>query len=476
MKRGVVLDLETSGIDSSFSSILQGSAVCFNLDTFEEIDRFDYRGRMKKFFSCPHPKALLINHVSIDQLKNHENSNFKLVSDMQKKFLEWGECIYYGWNNIQFDRHHLRSSLYQNCLPPYLTNTNGNQEGDFLKITHAASTVYPNSFVRPLNDKGSITFQLEKFGPANNIYAEKAHDSLSDVIQTLNVGKLIKERCPDVWENSLITSSKKGVFELIDQDKIYMSSRWFRGKSYSAALAFICKNPAYENQIYFFNLKYDPELIFDLDRNELKKLFKGKNKVFEMAKANDGPLFLDEKYLYQIDEYKDFSPDELHERMMKVRSNKTFIEKFSNLLIDKEEDKNLTQDQSEKLIENRIYDGFATQKDNYLMQEFHAAVPKKKFEIANKIEDIRFNEFAKRVLFEEFPDFLPKKEYDKREKIIAENHLTLDKTPWITIPQAMQAIDDLREQEEEEIDLVKLDEIDEYLTEMQEKFENIIKK
>ena len=63
-----------------------------------------------------------------------------------------------------------------------------------------------------------------------------------------------------------------------------------------------------------------------------------------------------------------------------------------------------------------------------------------------------------------------------REKIIAENHLTLDKTPWITIPQAMQAIDDLREQEEEEIDLVKLDEIDEYLTEMQEKFENIIKK
>ena len=128
MKRGVVLDFETSGIDSSFSSILQGSAVCFDLDTFEEIDRFDYRGRMKTSFCCPHPKALLLNHVSIDQLKKHENSNFKLVSDMQKKFLEWGECIYFGWNNIQFDRHHLRSSLYQSCLPPYLTNTNGNQE------------------------------------------------------------------------------------------------------------------------------------------------------------------------------------------------------------------------------------------------------------------------------------------------------------------------------------------------------------
>ena len=90
MKRGVVLDFETSGIDSSFSSILQGSAVCFNLDTFEEIDRFDYRGRMKKFFAVPHPKALIVNHVSIDQLKNHENSNFKLVSDMQKKIFGVG--------------------------------------------------------------------------------------------------------------------------------------------------------------------------------------------------------------------------------------------------------------------------------------------------------------------------------------------------------------------------------------------------
>ena len=109
------------------------------------------------------------------------------------------------------------------------------------------------------------------------------------------------------------------------------------------------------------------------------------------------------------------------------------------------------------------------------MQDFHAAVPEKKFEIANKIEDIRFNEFAKRVLYEEFPEFLPNKEFDKREKIIAENHLTLEEKPWITIPQAMQAIDDLREQEEE-TDFEKLDEIDEYLTEMQEKFENVLKK
>ena len=34
-------------------------------------------------------------------------------------------------------------------------------------------------------------------------------------------------------------------------------------------------------------------------------------------------------------------------KMKKIRSNKEFIEKFTNLLIDKSEDRELTQDQSE---------------------------------------------------------------------------------------------------------------------------------
>ena len=75
MKNFVIYDLETSGIDSAFSSILQAAAICVD-ENFNEIDRFNLRGKMKKEYPIPHPKALLVNDVSIDQLKNHENSNF----------------------------------------------------------------------------------------------------------------------------------------------------------------------------------------------------------------------------------------------------------------------------------------------------------------------------------------------------------------------------------------------------------------
>ena len=86
----------------SFSSILQAAAVCID-ENFNEIDRFNLRGKMKKEYPVPHPKALLVNDVSIDQLKNNENSNFALISEIQNKFLSWGECLFIGYNSIGFD-------------------------------------------------------------------------------------------------------------------------------------------------------------------------------------------------------------------------------------------------------------------------------------------------------------------------------------------------------------------------------------
>ena len=474
MTKIVIYDLETSGIDAAFSSILQAAAICVD-ENFNEIERFDLRGKMKREYPIPHPKALLVNDVRVDQLKSHENSNFSLINKVQNKFLSWGECLFIGYNSIGFDEHHLRQSFYQSALPPYLTNTNGNKRGDAMKLLHTASASHPNAFVRPISDDtGRPTFQLSEIARVNNILQEKAHDALSDVEATLEVCRLIKERCPDVWNSSLETASKVDVYKKMDQDKVFCASRFFRGKEYTHGITYLTKNPTYENHVYCFDLKYDPEMIFDLDRNELKKLFKGKNKCFHVVKANEQPILLDESYLYQTDEYKDENPEVISNRMKLIRSNKNFIEKFTNLLMDIQEDKVLSQDQSEKFLEKQIYDGFPSSKDNYLMSDFHAAEPEKKYDLANKISDVRYKEFALRVMYNEYPELMPNKEILKRDKIVAKNHLTLEDKPWCTIPQAMNAIDDLRESEDE-VNFERLEEIDEYIQELNTKFENDLK-
>lgn len=469
----VFYDFETSGLSSAFSSIIQAAAILTD-ENFNIIDSFNIRGRMKKEYPVPHPAALLVNGTSIDQLKNEELSNFGLMAEIQKRFLAWGEVTFIGFNSIAFDEHFLRQGLYQSALPPYLTNTNGNKRGDAMKLLHTAASVAPNSFVRPLNDDtGKISFKLELFAKANGIAHDNAHDALSDVMATMEVCKLIKEKCSDVWESSLKTLSKQDVHEYLDQDKIFCASRWFRGKEYTNGLAYLTVNPTYQNQIYCFDLKIDPELIFDLDKDELKKLFKGKNKCFHVIKANENPILLDSKYLFHSEEFKDEDPNEIEERMKKIRKNKSFIERFQNLIIDMSEEKSYADDQSEKPVEEQIYNGFPDNKDNYLMKDFHGAVDNEKYEIAEKITDIRIKEFAKRVLYNENPDLLPKNELIKREKKISEKLLTTQKCPWNTLPQAMEEVDNLREKEG--IDQDRLEEIDQYIQELYEKYEKISK-
>jgi len=465
--RYVFYDFDTGGLSDAFDSIIQAAAILTDQD-FNIIDSFDMRGRMKKEYPVPHPKALLINGTSVDLLKNHENSNFALISKMQQKFLSWGETTYIGYNSIGFDERFLRQSLYQNALPPYLTNTNGNKRADALKIIHSAAAVAPNSFVRPLNDdNGKITFKLDRFAPANGIDHSNAHDALSDVEATIGVCKLVKERCPDVWAAAMQTTSKQDVYKFINEDRIFCASRYFRGKEYTNGLAYLAVDPTYQNHVYCFDLKTDPDLIFDLDRSDLKKLFKGKKKCFQLVKANEQPILLDEKYLMQSEEFSNDDLKILQERMLKIRNNKEFIEKFTNLLIDMSEEKTFADDQTEKTVEQRIFDGFPDNKDNYLMQDFHAAEWEKRYDIALKIMDSRIQEFAKRVIYNENPDFLPKNELLKRDQEVATKILTMDKVPWNTIPEAMKEIDDLRESENS-FSMDVLQEIDEYVQELEE--------
>ena len=221
---------------------------------------------------------------------------------MRQKLLSWGEVIFFGYNSLNFDEHFLRQGLFQSAFPPYLTNTNSNSRGDVMKLIHSASALFPNSFVRPLNDDtGKISFQLEKFAAANGVAHSKAHDAMGDVEATLGVAKIIMERCPEVWNASLKTTSKQNVFNLMNQDQVFCVSRFFRGKEYTHGLAYICKNPTYENQVYCFDLKRDPDMIFDLERSDLKKLFKGKDKCFHIVKANEQPILLGEELLYQTE-------------------------------------------------------------------------------------------------------------------------------------------------------------------------------
>ena len=75
-------DFETTGLLPAFNSLVQAAAISTD-ENFNIIDQFALREQMKKEYHVPHPKALIVNGCTIDQLRTHENTNFGFLSEIQ---------------------------------------------------------------------------------------------------------------------------------------------------------------------------------------------------------------------------------------------------------------------------------------------------------------------------------------------------------------------------------------------------------
>jgi Exonuclease C-terminal. len=120
--------------------------------------------------------------------------------------------------------------------------------------------------------------------------------------------------------------------------------------------------------------------------------------------------------------------------------------------------------------------GFPTTKDQNTMKEFQIAEDwKNKYKIISKIEDPRFIYFGKRLIYQNDPEILPKKEYAEIHSDIAKKILNPEEDRFTTIPSAEKLIDDIRA--EKEISDEKLDymnEIDQYLKQMRQTYEKAL--
>ena len=79
----IFYDFETSGSSPIFDQILQAGAMV-SKDFKTVSDKIELNCRLKKTI-IPAPKALLINRISIDQLKSNQKSLYTLIEELKKE-------------------------------------------------------------------------------------------------------------------------------------------------------------------------------------------------------------------------------------------------------------------------------------------------------------------------------------------------------------------------------------------------------
>ena len=469
----VFYDFETSGRSSTWDQIIEVGAVLVN-DNFQVLaDPLNLRCSLKPGL-VPEPYALIVNRTTPQILRRTNLSHYGLITQMQEVLTKWSPAIFVGFNNLNFDEEYMRKSLFKTLNEPYLTQYNGNKRGDILGLIRTAHLYYPNCIKTPISDKGNAVFKLSELTEMNGIVHDNAHSAVSDVMATIEIAKIIKDKAPSVWKASLMTTSKMEVNSIVEKEKIFCVNEYFYGKARPFVVTFICFHPKY-NWPQCFNLINDPSLYLKMSYAQLKEELKKSPKIIRSIKNNKHPVIMSPNYAKNFEGYKQLGTDKLLERANMIQSNKDFKDRVVKILAEEAEEKEALDSQIGLMAEESIYTGFPQPEDQKLMGEFHRLDWKGKLNLSEKFKDERFTYFAKRLIYEENPEVLSKDEYKKIHRAIAGQILSTNDEKWNTVPKAFKDIDDLRVKYEElkdEKTLAMLDDLSEYIEEIQKKYES----
>ncbi len=268
-------DLETSGIDSRSSRIMQfaGVRTDTNLNPIGEPVNV-----MIKLAGdvLPDPDAIMITGIT------PQNTIQEGLTEAEFLKYFWDEIVtpetcFLGYNTIRFDDEFMRNLQYRNFYDPYEWQyQNGCGRWDLLDVVRMTRALRPDGIVWPFTDEGRPTNRLELLTVANKLDHEQAHDALSDVYATIGITKLVHDKQPDLFKYLHDHHTKQQVTPLIDsgQPFVYTSGRYPADNLHTTVAVRLCKSPRGEAQVY--DLRHDPRPYMKMTPEELVEIWRYK--------------------------------------------------------------------------------------------------------------------------------------------------------------------------------------------------------
>jgi len=180
-----------------------------------------------------------------------------------------------GYNNIRFDDEVTRFTLYRNFYDAYAREwQNGNSRWDIIDVARLTHALRPEGIVWPKHPDGKTSFRLEQLTAANGIAHEAAHDAVSDVLATIALARLIREKQPRLYEYMFAHRNKQSVAQLLNVINpvpvLHVSSMYPAERGCISLVAPLAQHPVNKNETIVYDLRMDPAPFLSLSVDELK--------------------------------------------------------------------------------------------------------------------------------------------------------------------------------------------------------------
>jgi len=428
----IFYDTETSGRDCFFDQIFQFAAVLTDAE-LNPLEQFEIRSRRMPHV-VPTAGALLVNKLDPNTLDQSQFSAYEFANLITEKLRSWSPGIISGYNIFSFDERFMRSLFYQNLLPPYQTQSNGNTRIDILPLVQAAETLCPGILIYPLNEKGKTSKKLEHIASENGFLNHNAHDAIGDVEATIFVANLIRQRAPILWDAALRASTRRLFKASIASDQW----RIFHDINFGWPTTFpglIVGDVNAGRDILCLDLRHQVPTKLDITSSDI---FSGRGRLFRVIRAAEAPLSFSWEEFQGLGSACSMDKSEIDQRASdwSAAINRNLV--FESFEATKKEYP------VAEYPEQQIYENFWSFDDEaHLMEKFHAAHAQDKILVADEFQDPRFKTFAKRIVFDSFGASMPKDLYDTYVQRVKERISDDGDVPWNTIPSALRETKEL---------------------------------
>ena len=373
----------------------------------------------------------------------------------------------------------IRKEFFKGIRYPYITNATPNKRHDGINIARAAYAVDPKVLETEINEKNNPVFKLESLARMQGLDSSDAHSALTDATLTAKVLAIIKKRQPNTWDMFLRTANKSDTETIIKKEPIITINEYFYGKSRLYLCAPLhpkhCIHPIYQwGQA--IDLRVDIEPLINMSINELKNEMKKTPKFLRTIRSNKAPIVLDAKYGMQVEPYSAIEASLIKKRASLVRDNEKLSQNILIALKEIAEEKEQSKSQGDIYAEESIYKKFTSNKDTALFPAWHKAEWKDKLKLLDKFDDERLVSFGKKIIYQEAPHVLPNNVLKEIKRGIAKRILSMNHEKWWTVATCTNEIDTLRDKYTDENDHDKLhflDELNDYVMSIKEKYENL---
>ncbi len=455
MKTFYWYDYETFGLSPKVQRIAQFAGI----RTDENLNILD-----EHMFYCkpthdslPAPEACAVTGITPQLCEEKGYVEHDFIKKIHAEFSTPETCIV-GYNSIAFDDEYTRHTLFRNFLDPYSWHwQNGNSRWDILNV---ARFCYAHKESESLNwvknEKNRPIFKLDNLAPANNIEHSNAHDAMADVRATIGIASIIKKTQPRFFEYALSLRNKKEVEKLVKlfHPMLLTSSNFGYKSSFTRLVTAICYHPDYSDRAIVFNLSQDPEMLLELDVDELKKLTftrksdlpKGLDRLeLNELVFNKSPMFVcspnqDSFNLSPslIDKFQ-IDMENCLKNLSFIHQNKSKIEQKVQLVY-----KQASERQQSPDVDQSLYDGFVSNHDRAICNEIQNLTSANLVGYTPQFQDKRLSKLFLNFKARNYPESL--NEYEQEEWFeIVQSRIQNGVNGFLSIDSFERSLNNLKE-------------------------------